>query len=420
MKRLQDEGHEVSLFIKEKEYSSVYDGVLPKKKVPGEDDIIIFDSSGMGKIADLYRKNGYKVFGASGFHDELENSRGFGLEFMENHGISIPETEIFVDFAKGYEFIEKNKDDWYVFKPSGKNVAASWTYCGCDAEDLTLFMQYIEKNFANDIDDFVLQKFVEGKLISSEYWVGKNGFINPMNHTVEVKKLMNDDIGPSTGCQGNLVWIGEENSEIAELLQGCEEDLVKAGYIGPIDLNAIVNKDGIFGLEWTPRFGLDAMPTLLAMLDMDVGELISDLVEGTDTEMSFKSDFSGGVRITIPPYPIEPKSMKELQKISPNEGIPIRGLDEGYCDVYFYEVKVEGDLIIHSSGTGVIACVSSPGADPEDCFIDPMQLLDECKVPEKQYRTDLNKVLPEMYEEAMEVLNGNSRRKHNVHSSGRS
>jgi phosphoribosylamine---glycine ligase len=404
LKRIQDEGNSCALYIEEKDYSNVYDGILVKSDTPSNSDIIIFDSSGMGNSAEYYRKRNFKVFGASQFHDKLENDREFGLDFMWNHGISIPETASFSNFKEGISFVKRNKNKRYVFKPSGKNIPTKLTYSCSDSEDLINYMNYIEENFGKEIDDFVLQEFVDGALLSSEYWVGTKGFLTPINHTIEVKKFMNDDIGPSTGCSGNIVWQGDDNSDVAILLKGIEEDLISEGFIGPIDLNAIINEEGIFGLEWTPRFGLDALPTLLPLINGDIGKIIYDCVNGTANKMDLYPSFSGGARLTIPPYPIEPESLKEIEKNSPNLGIPIRGLDNysDYC--YFYEVMKKDNELVHSSGTGVIACISDLGEDIEDCFEIVNEALDECKVPDKQYRTDLDKILPKMYKKAQEVL----------------
>jgi hypothetical protein len=117
------------------------------------------------------------------------------------------------------------------------------------------------------------------------------------------------------------------------------------------------------------------------------------------------SCFSGGARLTIPPYPIEPvKDIKGILKDSPNVGIPIRGLEEYEDNCYFYEIMKKDDQIVHSNGTGVIACISDIGETPKSCYDLVNEALENCKIPDKQYRTDLDSVLTDMYEETKEVL----------------
>jgi phosphoribosylamine--glycine ligase len=402
IERIQNEGNECTVFIEDKNYKTAYDGILEKKDEPAEGSIIIVDTSGMGKKADEYRRKGFKVFGGSAFADKLEEERDFGLSFMQKHGIEIPDYKTFRTFVEAIDWVkEQDGEDRYVFKPNGKDLPCKLTYCACDNEDLISYLRFVQRFFVGKIDDFILQTFVEGPIVSTEFWVGPQGLVRPANHTVEVKKFLNDNLGPSTGCQGNLVWIADDDDGVVCLLEEIEEDLLKEGFIGCIDLNAILSEPGPKGLEWTPRFGLDAMPTFLHLLDQEIGQLISDIVSGQTNEMMLKDIIAGGVRISIPPYPIEPTTdVKKVLDQSPNMGVPIKGLD----DAYLYEVMMwEGELV-HSPGTGVIGVVSDVAEDPEDTLIGPYEILEAANIPDKQYRTDLAEVLSDMCQEACEAL----------------
>lgn len=403
LKRIQDEGNDCTVSIDFKDYAPAYDGILEKTKTVPDGAIVIVDTSGLGNEADKLKKKGFKVFGGSAFADRLEQERDFGLSFMQSHGIKTPDTKVFRTFSDAVDWLKKQKgDDTYVFKPNGEDLPCKLTYCGADNDDLISYLRFVQRYFGGKIDDFVLQTFVEGPIVSTEFWVGPNGFIRPANHTVEVKKFLNDDIGPSTGCQGNIVWIAEDD-DVTSLLEGIEEDIVKEGYVGPIDLNAILSDKGPRGLEWTPRFGLDAMPTFLHLIEGDIGKLISDIVNGDVNEMGVYDAFAGGVRITIPPYPIEPThDVKKVLQESPNMGVPIRDLDED--STYFYEVMVQDDELVHSPGTGVIGIVSDCDEKLEGLLDHPYDILESCRIPDKQYRTDLQKVLTDMCQEACEAL----------------
>ena len=403
MKRIQDEGNECTVHIRDNNYWDSHVGILQHIKEPSKDAIIIVDTVGLGEEADKFRKKGFKVFGGSKFADKLEQDRDFGLDFMRNHGIKVPDTKQFYTFWDAIAWVEKQKgDDTYVFKPSGEDLPCRLTYCATDKDDLISYLRFVQRYFSGRIDDFVLQTFVEGPIISTEFWVGPSGFIRPANHTVEVKKFLNDDLGPSTGCQGNIVWMAEDD-EIVALLEGIEKDLVEEGYIGPIDLNCILSEEGPRGLEWTPRFGLDAMPSLLSLILKDVGGTISDIVHGNTKTMDLYDAIAGGVRLTIPPYPIEPTNdVGKVLKEAPNQGVPIRDLEDD--GVYFYEVMMQDGELVHSSGNGVIAVVSDCGEDPKECLNYPYEILEGCRVPDKQYRTDLQEKLSEMTEEACEAL----------------
>lgn len=403
LKRIQDEGNDCTVSIEMPEYQDAYKGIIDHSEGTPNGAIVIVDTSGMGKEADSLKKRGYKVFGGSSFADKLEQERDFGLAYMTDHGIKTPETKKFTTFSQAIDWVKSQKQtkDTYVFKPNGKDLPCRLTYCACDNEDLISYLRFVQRHFSAEIDDFVLQTFVEGPIVSTEFWVGPNGFIRPANHTVEVKKFLNDDLGPSTGCQGNLVWVADDD-QVTDLMEDLEEDLIKEGYVGPIDLNAILSESGPKGLEWTPRFGLDAMPTLLHLLDSDVGKLISDIVNGQTDKMEIYDAIAGGIRISIPPYPIEPNSIQKILNESPNIGVPIKDLDED--STYFYEVMLQDGELVHSPGTGSIGVVSDAGKDVIECLEQPMEILEGCRIPDKQYRTDLPDVLDKMCEEACEAL----------------
>jgi len=405
LEKIRQEGNSVRLYISEKDYYSVYDGIIEKEKTcsPDKDEIVIFDSSSFGYEADLYRKHGVHVFGASEFHDKLENSRNFGLEFMQDCGIDIPDTYEFKkkEFSKAYDFLNHSRDERFVFKPSG-DLPSRLTYVGEDSRELIGYIKWVEMYFKEEIKDFILQRFVEGSIVSSEFWCGPNGFVTPANQTVEVKKFMNDDLGQSTGCQGNLVWRCDDSKVLERGIRRAEKKLVENGFVGAIDLNTIVNEDGVFGLEWTPRFGLDAMPTFLQLLKQDVGQLISDIVKGQTKEMKVSGDFASGVRVSIPPYPLEPPSIKDVKKSSPNYGIPLDFPERFEKNYYFYEVMTCGDQLVHSDGTGVIAVVSFADSDCKESIEKCYKAIEEICIPDMQYRTDLGDVLPKMYDDVRE------------------
>ena len=404
LQRIQSEGNDCALFIKDKIYKTIFDGILKKTDNPesfiDKDTTIIFDMSGNGSYADSLRRKGHYIWGASSFADDLEHDRQFGFDAMNNAGIMIPEHKEFKSFKDGLNYV-KQSEQRLVFKPSG-SMPCKLTYCSQDSEELLAYMPFVEQHFGKDIDSFILQDFIEGVVVSSEVFsLGDKGFIGPYNHTVEVKKSMNNELGPSTGCSGNIVWVCENDRIITEGLSKIEDLCKKHDYIGPIDLNAVVNEQGVYGLEWTPRFGYDATPTLLYGLTEDFGKIFSDLARKQCSELPLINGYIGGIRLSIPPYPAEPKQGIDSEKFSPNKGVPIQNWEDHEANLFFYEVCVsENQELCHSGGTGVIACAIGEGDTPEKSLELPEKILEEIILPDKQYRTDLTSVLSKLVKEA--------------------
>jgi phosphoribosylamine--glycine ligase len=401
LKRISDEGNDCALYIHEKVYHNVFEGMLNRVDNPesfiDKDTIIIFDMSGNGKIADQWKAKGHHVFGASRFADDLEHDRNFGFDMMKQCGIKIPKYTEFRRFSDGIKFAQESKDR-LVFKPNG-SMPCKLTYVSEDSEQLVEYLKFVEKRFGKDIDSFVLQEFIEGVVVSSEAWYSNGLWVPPCNHTVEVKKSMNDDLGPSTGCSGNITW-NDDSEIIAQGISKFDKLAKEHSFTGQIDLNAVVNESGVYGLEWTPRMGYDATPTYLTLVEEDLGEFFANMAKGTPSDnISTDLSYAGAIRISIPPYPMEVKSGVDTERLSPNEGIPIQDWEDDQGNLYFYEVMMENDILVHSGGTGVIALALSKSDKLEDLLDQPYDIADRIKIPDKQYRTDLQKTLEEMVKE---------------------
>jgi len=276
------------------------------------------------------------------------------------------------------------------------------SYVASGPDDMLEFLNHQEKE--GEKPDFELQHFVQGLEISTEIWFDGVDMTPPINHTFEKKQLMNDDIGPSSGCTGNVVWACTQT-----YCRICEEGIKRfipmlhqQGYRGPIDLNTIVNDNGVFGLEWTPRFGFDSFPALMEMMTEGVGDTLEKYCRGERmTKFPMReTGFGAALRVTIPPYPFE----REGEALAP-QGIAIRELvraDRPHA--YFYNVLLDPEGQLRSSGaSGAIAAFTGFG----DSIIDAMGKCEEIArrvdIQSKQYRTDLGRVFRESYEKFLQI-----------------
>lgn len=412
--RIQQEGNDVELFVKDPAYQDAWQGILPKVKrvAPERDTVVIFDFSGMGQLADKLRRAGHFVVGGSEFADALEQDRKFGTDFMKATGVKIPLTVEFDDFSPALvdEFLAKNGGDGkrFVFKPSGKGLSCSLTYCSKDDEDLRQFVAYCDRYFGSSIDSFVIQEFVDGVVLMTECYFDGSDFVwGSLNHTLEVKGVMDGDLGPATGCSGNIVW-AQTNPECRVVREGLvrARDLLRSEqYVGPIDLNTVVNEAGVWGLEWTPRFGYDATPTLMVLFEQEVGQFYSDVARGKGS-LKLGREIAGGVRMSIPPYPNDNNVMRDVQSIAPNVGLPIRGWEPKDIPwTHWYEVMDEGDDVLrHAHGAGVICCAIGKGSDVKSSLVRPYEMLDRIILPNKQYRLDIAEAMEKQYCKAVEQL----------------
>jgi phosphoribosylamine-glycine ligase len=390
--RLKEEGHNVAITIKDSRLEDRGENLVEKDTLPGFGSIILADCTGSGPIFDAFREAGGYTYGGSQIADRLESDRSFASQTFSEAGIEEPNSESFKSWEEGEAFIaDMSEDIRLVFKPEGKWSGNLPSYVSKDSEDLLGYMKTARSIIGEAEPEFVLQEFIEGICISSEAWYAKDHFILPTNHTLERKQFLCGDLGPSGGCTGNIVWrCDESNCPLCRSLEKLSGFLEKHQYNGCIDINSVVSKEGeIYALEFTPRFGYDAFPTLLyGLFDGDFGDFIESCAKGRGpNEMPLRPGFAAGVRISNPPWPSEDFKSKA--------NIPIRGLrGDSFESFYPYEVSKREDGLVTSGGVGIIGvAIGYSESSIEEAFEDAYKVCKKIQLQDSQYRTDLSDVL---------------------------
>jgi hypothetical protein len=158
----------------------------------------------------------------------------------------------------------------------------------------------------------------------------------------------------------------------------------------------------VYGLEFTPRFGYDATPTLLwQLISGDVGHFLSDISRrqyGSNSPAIKGGGFGAGLRLTIPPWPTE--------KYNAEADIPIFGLGANAIkDTYFYNVKKGDRTALASAGVwGILALFTGSGDSVKKAFKVPQRLAEDIHISNKQYRTDLVEEFEKDLEQLEQVL----------------
>jgi phosphoribosylamine--glycine ligase len=73
-----------------------------------------------------------------------------------------------------------------------------------------------------------------------------------------------------------------------------EAKLASEGYVGYIDLNCIVNGNGIYPLEFTARFGYPTVSIQQEGMTTPIGQFLADLAAGVNPKLKVKSGFQIG------------------------------------------------------------------------------------------------------------------------------
>jgi len=390
--QIAKEGHDVKYYTETPEERVVADGFVPKtddwKKEVDWADVIVFDDVlGQGKKAKKLRDKGYNVIGGTPYSDKLEDDRAFGQEELKRAGIPILPYKEFTSFDDAIIFVQENPGR-YVIKPSGEaQNLKRLLFIGeeDDGKDVLHVLDAYKKAWSKRIKVFQLQRRVDGVEIAVGAFFNGRQFIYPININFEHKKLFPGNLGPSTGEMGTSMFWSGPNRLFNLTLKRLETVLRDDGYIGYIDINCIVNCNGIFPLEFTSRFGYPTISIQQEGMLTPISKFFYELAQGNNMRLKVKSGFQVGVRIVVPPFPFN--DQKTFDVSSKDSVIYFR--KENYEGVHIEDVRlVNGEWLITGT-SGVVLIVCGTGQTMRQAQAQAYNRINNIIIPYMYYRTDI-------------------------------
>lgn len=390
--RVVEEGHEATYWIREADAREVGDGFVPKTddweaEVDRADVIVFDDVLGMGAWADRLRKAGKAVVGGTPYTDRLEDDRSFGQTELKQYGIPIIPFEEFSAFGDAADYVRANPGR-YVIKPSGEaqNVKRL-LFVGEeeDGQDVIDVLESYEKVYADRVKSFQLQRRRSGVEIAVGAFFNGSKFLEPINVNFEHKKLFPGQLGPSTGEMGTAMYWSAPNRIFDRTLKRLEGKLAEEGYAGYIDINCIVNGQGIYPLEFTSRFGYPTISIQAEGLNTPIADVLAGIARGEDVDLKAKSGFQVGVRIVVPPFPYD--DPKTFEANSKDRVIIFRRPDR--AGIRIEDVKrVEGEWVV-TGKSGVVLIVVGTGSTMRQAQAQAYNRIKNVMIPNMYYRTDI-------------------------------
>uniref|UniRef100_UPI0040492428 phosphoribosylamine--glycine ligase n=1 Tax=Gelidibacter sp. TaxID=2018083 RepID=UPI0040492428 len=387
----QNEGNEVKLYTEDKSAKEIGNGFVKKvkdwKKHIDWADVIIFDYTGYGAICSELRAKGKLVFGGNEYTDRLELDRNFGQNELKKHKIKILPSREFTTFQEAIDYVQKNPDA-YVIKPSGETQELKQLlFVGSDDEGLDVIrvLKAYDKSWGNDFGNFQLQKKVKGVEISVAAFFNGKEFLRPINITFEHKKLFPKELGVSTGEMGtSMFWVNDSPIFDATLMK-FESSLAKTNFVGHIDINCIVNGNGIYPLEFTSRFGFPQIYIQRVGINEPFGQFLYKIAAGQSFKIHTKKGFQVGAYIVVPPFPYDDRKSFELFS---KDAVVVfkKDLKEGIHPMHLKKVN---DEWLITGETGIALLVSGTGLTMKDAQKMMNNRISNIIVNNGYYRTDI-------------------------------
>jgi phosphoribosylamine--glycine ligase len=246
-------------------------------------------------------------------------------------------------------------------------------------------LEHYKVNWSKKIKEFQIQKFAEGVEIAVGAFFNGKDFVMPICVNFEHKRLFPNELGPSTGEMGTLIYYTRSSPVFDRTLSLMKDKLAASRYTGYIDINCIANAKGTWPLEFTSRLGYPTISIQMEGVTSEWAPFIFDIAHGNDAQLKTKKGYQVGVVIAIPPWPFEDE--KAFKKYS--EGATILFRRQTFDGIHIGEVKLEeGDWRI-AGNSGYALVITGSGATVADAIEKAYQNVKNVMIPNMFYRSDI-------------------------------
>jgi phosphoribosylamine---glycine ligase len=396
--RLAADGHDVKIYIDSRFCRDTLQGLIPRVenwqteldwiREAGSDGCILFENvgGGRGELQDRLRADGLNVIGSSAYGARLENDRSYAQRILAD--LDLPTASVF-EFSRTQEAIRfiAQRPAQYVVKSNGPDAA---TFVGSLPDGADVSAQLASDENLEKCN-FILMEFVQGIEMGVGAYFNGDDFLLPACLDWEHKRFFPGDLGELTGEMGTVVTFSGSATFFDRTLGRMRPLLKQNGYCGYINLNTMVNRDGIWPLEFTCRFGYPGYAILDPLQRTRWAELFRALLDRQSSRFEVESGFSVGIVITTPPFPYsrehvpEPKGLPIVFKsdLSPAER----------ANLHFGEVALVNGVLVTSGAYGYTLVVTGTGDTIEAARDAANACADKVVIPNARYRRDIGQRL---------------------------
>ncbi|MDQ6961792.1 MAG: phosphoribosylamine--glycine ligase [Mariprofundaceae bacterium] len=276
-------------------------------------------------LADLLRQQGLDVFGPSAAAAELEGSKAFSKELMDEAGVPTAKFEVHTDVVKAEALIAQ----WgapIVVKASGLAAGKGVIVADDEATAVEAVRDMLAGNsFGEAGHEVVIEEFLAGEEASCLFIVSGDTIL-PLASSQDHKALLDADLGPNTGGMGAYSPAPCVTDAVAEeVLETVARPIIAAlkkreiPFIGTLYAGMMLTEKGLRTLEFNVRFGDPECQPLMMRLRSDLGDVLLAAAQGELDTVSLEWDTRAALCVVIASEGY-PNSYEKNQ--------PIRALDK--------------------------------------------------------------------------------------------
>jgi phosphoribosylamine--glycine ligase len=257
-----------------------------------------------------------------------------------------------------------------------------------DGRDVKAVIAARFRQFDGGDASYILMQHASGVEMGVGAYFDGNKFLTPACLDWEHKRFFAGDLGELTGEMGTVVTYEGTDAFFDKTLRRMEPLLRENNHCGYVNLNTIVNEDGIWPLEFTCRFGCPGYAILEPLQETSWADLFKMMVTRSGTKLKAKPGYCVGVVLTTRPFPYNRKRV-------PTEPVGLPILFDGEISederrhLHFAEVgKPDGEFMtagLHGWNMIVTGIGASVGLARQAAY----NLADRVVIPNVRYRGDI-------------------------------
>jgi phosphoribosylamine--glycine ligase len=347
----------------------------------GQEGLVIFEGVGSGVLQDELRADCFNVIGGSGFGDRLECERGFAQRLLAKAGLNVAPIAEFESPEAAITDL-RQRPRRCVFKV---NASEGDTFVGssCDGSDIAALLK---TRLSRPRERFILMDHVAGIETGVGAYFNGTAFLRPACLDWEHKRFFAGDMGELTGEMGTVATFEGSDALFDAVLAPLEAKFQEAGHVGYVNLNTIINEEGVWPLEFTCRFGYPGFAVLEPLQDLCWSKLFQEMVSRKTVTFPALPGFCLCVVLTTPPFPWSRK------QVDSPVGLPvtIAGDAQG---LHLGEVGISEDQLVTTGLYGWTAVATGTGMTISEAKAAAYANAARLNAPNLRYRLDIGDTL---------------------------